>query len=197
MNTHNNIERFHVSDTSSISSGVAARYATALFDLAKEADKLSALEADLDTLDVALTNNESLRDLFNSPVYSRDELMNSVSALSAKMKLSSIVSNTLGLMAQKRRLQVVPMLIDAVRTKISDEKGEVTAEVTAAQKLSSEQIKELSETLKSSVGKNVNIKATIDESLIGGLIVKVGSKMIDSSIRSKLSNLQNVMKEVG
>ena len=197
MFTHNNIERFHGSDTSSISSGVAARYATALSDLAKEADKLSALEADLDTLEVALTNNESLRDLFNSPVYSRDELMNSVSALSAKMKLSSIVSNTLGLMAQKRRLQVVPMLIDAVRTKISDEKGEVTAEVTAAQKLSSEQIKELSETLKSSVGKNVNIKATIDESLIGGLIVKVGSKMIDSSIRSKLSNLQNVMKEVG
>ncbi|MBT7560609.1 MAG: F0F1 ATP synthase subunit delta [Rhodobacterales bacterium] len=186
-----------MSDTSSISSGVAARYAPALFDLAKEADKLPAIEADLDTLDVALTNNESLRDLFNSPVYSRDELMNSVSALSAKMKLSSIVSNTLGLMAQKRRLQVVPMLIDAVRTKISDEKGEVTAEVTAAQKLSSEQIKELSETLKSSVGKNVNIKATIDESLIGGLIVKVGSKMIDSSIRSKLSNLQNVMKEVG
>jgi len=100
-------------------------------------------------------------------------------------------------MAQKRRLQVVPMLIDAVRNKISEEKGEVTAEVTTAQKLSVEQIKELSKTLKASVGKDVNIKAIIDESLIGGLIVKVGSKMIDSSIKSKLSNLQNVMKEVG
>ena len=197
MNTHNNIERFHVSDTSSISSGVASRYATALFDLAKEADKLPVLEADLDTLDVALSNNESLRDLINSPVYSRDDLANAVSALSVKMKLSSMVSNTLGLMATKRRLQVIPMLIDVVRAKISDEKGEVTAEVTAAQKLSAEQIKELSETLKMSVGKDINIKATIDESLIGGLIVKVGSKMIDSSIKSKLSNLQNVMKEVG
>lgn len=186
-----------MSDTSSISSGVASRYATALFDLAKEADKLSVLEADLSTLDVALSNNVSLRDLINSPVYSRDDLANVVSALSVKMKLSSMVSNTLGLMATKRRLQVIPMLIDVVRAKISDEKGEVTAEVTAAQKLSAEQIKELSETLKMSVGKDINIKATIDESLIGGLIVKVGSKMIDSSIKSKLSNLQNVMKEVG
>jgi F-type H+-transporting ATPase subunit delta len=186
-----------VSDTSSISSGVAARYATALFDLAKEANKLSTIETDLDTLDDALTNNESLRDLFKSPVYSRSDVVGAINALSNKMKLSSMVANTLGLMAQKRRLQVVPMLIDAVRTKISEEKGEVTAEVTTAQKLSVEQIKELSKTLKASVGKDVNIKAIIDESLIGGLIVKVGSKMIDSSIKSKLSNLQNVMKEVG
>ncbi|MDC1257962.1 ATP synthase F1 subunit delta, partial [Amylibacter sp.] len=130
-------------------------------------------------------------------VYSRSDVVGAINALSNKMKLSSMVANTLGLMAQKRRLQVVPMLIDAVRTKISEEKGEVTAEVTTAQKLSVEQIKELSKTLKASVGKDVNIKAIIDESLIGGLIVKVGSKMIDSSIKSKLSNLQNVMKEVG
>jgi len=108
-----------------------------------------------------------------------------------------MVSSTLGLMAQKRRLPMVPALIEAVRAKIADEKGEITAEVTSAQNLTAAQEKELAATLKKSVGKDVKIKTTVDENLIGGLIIKVGSKMIDSSIKSKLSNLQNVMKEVG
>lgn len=186
-----------MSDTGSISSGVAARYATALFDLAKDAKKLPAVEKDLDALDAALADNEALRDLFQSPVYSRDEAVGSIAALAKKMKLSPMVGSTLGLMAQKRRLTVVPALIEAVRAMIAEEKGEVTAEVTAAKALTAAQEKKLAATLKKSVGKDVNIKATVDESLIGGLIVKVGSKMIDSSIKSKLSNLQNVMKEVG
>ena len=91
----------------------------------------------------------------------------------------------------------MPALINAVRDMIAEENGEITAEVTAAKKLTAAQEKKLAATLKKSVGKDVNIKATVDESLIGGLIVKVGSKMIDSSIKSKLSSLQNVMKEVG
>ena len=194
---HNYIERLHVSDTGSISSGVAARYATALFDLAKDAKKLPAVENDLDALEAALADNDALRDLFKSPIYSRDDTAGAIAALAKKMKLSPMVGSTLGLMAQKRRLPVVPALIHAVRDMIAEEKGEVTAQVTAAKKLTAAQEKSLAATLKKSLGKNVNIKATVDESLIGGLIVKVGSKMIDSSIKSKLSNLQNVMKEVG
>ena len=186
-----------MSDTSSISSGVAARYATALFELAKDANTLPSVEKDLDVIDNALSQNYSLRDLFQSPVYSRDEVVGAISALAKKMELSLMVSSTLGLMAQTRRLPMVPALIEAVRAKIADEKGEITAEVTSAQNLTAAQEKELAATLKESVGKNVKIKATVDKSLIGGLIIKVGSKMIDSSIKSKLSNLQNVMKEVG
>lgn len=186
-----------MSDTGSISSGVAARYATALFDLAKDAKKLPAAESDLDAVETALADNAALRDLFKSPIYSRDEATGVVAALAKKMELSPIVGSTLGLMAQKRRLTVVPALITAMRAMIAEEKGEVTAEVSAAKALTATQEKKLAATLKKSVGKDVKIKTTVDASLIGGLIVKVGSKMIDSSIKSKLSNLQNVMKEVG
>ncbi len=186
-----------MSDTGSISSGVAARYATALFDLAKDAKSLPAVESDLDALDVALAENDALRDLFKSPIYSRDETAGAIAAIAKKMKLSSVVGSTLGLMAQKRRLPVVPALIEAVRAMIADEKGEITAHVSAAKALTAAQEKSLAATLKKSTGKDVKIKTTVDASLIGGLIVKVGSKMIDSSIKSKLSNLQNVMKEVG
>ena len=113
------------------------------------------------------------------------------------MGLSGIVGNTLKLMATKRRLFVLPQLVGSLRALIADEKGEVTADVRAASALSAEQEATLAATLKSSVGKDVKMNITVDESLIGGLIVKVGSKMIDTSIRSKLNNLQNAMKEVG
>ena len=186
-----------MSDTGSISSGVAARYATALFELAKDAKKLPAVEKDLESLGAAIDGNQSLRDLITSPVYSRDDATGAIAALAKKMKFSPMVSSTLGLMAQKRRLAVVPALITAVKDMIAEEKGEVTAEVTAAKKLTATQEKKLAATLKKTVGKDVIINTSVDETLIGGLIVKVGSKMIDSSIRSKLSNLQNVMKEVG
>ena len=113
------------------------------------------------------------------------------------MDLGPAVTNTLRLMAQNRRLFVVPGLIAQVKALIADERGEVTAEVTAAQPLTKGQTEALSETLKSSAGKDVKLSITVDEGLIGGLVVKVGSRMIDTSIRSKLASLQNVMKEVG
>lgn len=186
-----------MSETASTSSGVAARYATALFELARDAKKLPAVEKDLDSLSAALTDSADLTDLINSPIYSREDQAQAVAALAKKMKLSPLVGNTLALMAQKRRLFVVPALVKAVKAMIADEKGEVTADVTSAKALTKAQSDKLAKTLKATVGKDVNINATVDESLIGGLIVKVGSKMIDSSIKSKLSNLQNVMKEVG
>jgi F-type H+-transporting ATPase subunit delta len=186
-----------VSDTGSISSGIAARYATAVFELAKEAKKLPALEKDLDALEAALDESTDFGELITNPVYTRDEMAAAVAAIGKKMKLSPIVDNTLGLMAQNRRLFVLPQLIATVKGMIADEKGEVSAEVTSAKKLTKAQTDKLAKTLKASIGKDVIVNVSVDESLIGGLIVKVGSKMIDSSIKSKLSNLQNAMKEVG
>ena len=107
------------------------------------------------------------------------------------------VANTIALMAAKRRLFVLPQVISAVKAMAAAERGEVTAEVTAAKALTKTQEADLAKSLKAATGKDVSIKLTVDESLIGGLIVKVGSRMIDSSIRSKLSNLHNAMKEVG
>ncbi len=189
--------RDDVSESASISSGIAARYATALFELAKESKGLKALEGDIDALAATLTASADLRALISSPVYSRDEQGKAIAEIAKKMGLSPLMANTLALMAQKRRLFVLPQLTKIVQDKISEEKGEVTAEVTSATKLSAAQAKELAATLKASVGKDVKLKTAVDESLIGGLIVKLGSTMIDTSVKAKLAALQNAMKEVG
>lgn len=186
-----------MSETASISSGIAARYAKAIFELAKEAKDLPALEKDLDALAETLETNAEFGDLISSPLYSRADQANAVAAIAKKMKLSTLVSNMLGLMANKRRLFVLPALVASVKEMIAAEKGEVSAEITAAKSLTKAQSDKLAKALKASVGKDVKINVTVDESLIGGLIVQVGSRMIDTSIRSKLSNLQNSMKEVG
>ncbi len=186
-----------MSEPASISSGIAARYATALFDLAKDGKKLKALEGDVNSLDAALAASDELTALINSPIYTREQQGKAIAAIATKMKLSPIVKNTLGLMAGNRRLFVLPQLVENLRKLIADEKGEVTAEVVSAKKLTKAQSDKLAKTLKASVGKDVIINPSVDESLIGGLIVKVGSKMIDTSIKSKLGNLQNAMKEVG
>ncbi|WP_413870809.1 F0F1 ATP synthase subunit delta [Albidovulum sp.] len=186
-----------MSEPASISAGIAGRYATAVFELAKEANGLAALEADVAALEQALKDSADLRGLIASPVFSRDEQGRAVSAIAARMGLSPTVANTLSLMAANRRLFVLPQLLSALGDMIAEEKGEVTAEVTAAAELTKTQAEKLAASLKKSVGKTVKLNTTVDESLIGGLIVKVGSKMIDTSIRSKLASLQNAMKEVG
>ncbi|MCA8883163.1 MAG: F0F1 ATP synthase subunit delta [Rhodobacteraceae bacterium] len=186
-----------MSEPASISSGIAERYATAMFELAKEDGQLAAVEADADALDAALTDSADFGDMVRSPLYSRQQQQSAVSALAAQMGLSPLTGNTLALMAAKRRLFVLPQLITALRAKIADEKGEVVADVTSAAALTDAQTARLAETLKAKIGKDIKIKATVDESLIGGLVVKVGSRMIDTSVAAKLANLQNAMKEVG
>jgi len=191
------IGRVDVSEPASISSGIAARYATAIFELAKESKKLKALESDLDALDATLAEGSEFTALISSPIYSREDQAKAIAAIAAKMNLSPMVANALSLMASKRRLFILPQLVRALRDQIAEENGEVTAEVTAAKALTKAQSDKLAKSLKATVGKSVKINATVDENLIGGLVVKVGSKMIDTSIRSKLSALQNSMKEVG
>ena len=114
-----------------------------------------------------------------------------------KMGLADVLGNALQLMAQKRRLFALPQLVEALRALLAEHKGEVTAEVTSAKALTKTQSEKLAKVLSASVGKDVKIVAAVDEALIGGLVVKVGSKMIDTSISSKLNSLQNAMKEVG
>ncbi|MDJ1009029.1 MAG: F0F1 ATP synthase subunit delta [Paracoccaceae bacterium] len=186
-----------MSEPQSISTGIAARYATALFELAKDDKGLDALEADTDGLGAALSDSEDLSAFISSPVYSREEQENAIAAVAEAMKLGPMVVNTLRLMAQKRRLFVLPALVAELRGLIAAEKGEVTADVASATALTDAQKDKLAETLKASIGKDVKLNLAVDESLIGGLVVKVGSQMIDTSIRSKLAALQNTMKEVG
>lgn len=186
-----------MSDTGSLTSGISGRYATALFELAKDAGQIDGVEADLNALSAALGESDDLRALISSPIYSRAQQGDAIRAIAEKMGLSDLMRNTLGLMAAKRRLFALPSMITAMQALIARERGEVTAEVTAAKALTDEQTAALSATLKESVGQNVVIKTSIDESLIGGLVVKVGSRMIDTSIRAKLNKLQNAMKEVG
>lgn len=192
-----NIERLDVSATASISAGIADRYATALFDLSKETKAVDALHKDVASLAEAVNGSDALADLLNSPLYSRDDQEAGIAAVASKLGLGDAMSNTLRLMAQKRRLFVVPALLTALRERIAEEKGIVTAEVSSAKALTKTQADKLAKVLKAKVGQDVEINATVDESLIGGLVVKLGSKMIDTSIRSKLAALQNSMKEVG
>lgn len=186
-----------MSESASISLGIAARYAQALFELAREEGGLAALEADTQALGQALKDSADLSAMIASPVIGRAEQGAAIAAVAAKMGLSANFANTLALMAAKRRLFVLPQLVADLLARIADEKGEVTAEVTSAVALSAAQSKKLIATLKASSGKDVKLQTSVDDSLIGGLIVKLGSVMIDTSIKAKLASLQNAMKEVG
>jgi len=186
-----------VSEPASISAGIAQRYASAIFEIAEEGKALDGLETGLNDLAAALEGSADLQTLITSPLISREEQEKAITAVTAKMGLDPVLANALSLMAQKRRLFVVPAMIAALRARLADARGEVTADVTSAKALTKTQSDKLAKTLAERVGKRVTVNATVDASIIGGLVVKVGSKMIDTSIRSKLNSLQNAMKEVG
>ncbi len=186
-----------VANSVSMSQSIAGRYAQAVFDIVKEDGGLDDLSRQTDDLNAALDDSEDLRDLISSPIYTRDQQLRAISALAGKMGLSQTLANTLKLMAQNRRLFVLPQLVRQLRALISVERGEMTADVTSAIALSDEQQTRLRETLAEKSGKKIKLNTRVDEGLIGGMIVKMGSQMIDSSVRSKLASLQNTMKEVG
>ena len=186
-----------VSEKASTSNGIATRYASALFSLSDEQDDILILEQNVATLKQSIENSVDLNSLISSPIYSRDQQQNAITAIAKKLDLSAVMTNTLSLMAAKRRLFVVPSFLTVLKDLIAAHKNEITAEVVSAKSLSNGQLNKLAKTLKASFGKNVIINATVDQTLIGGMIVKVGSRMIDTSIQAKLNSLQNVMKEVG
>ncbi|MGY6635378.1 MAG: F0F1 ATP synthase subunit delta [Alkalilacustris sp.] len=186
-----------MSEPASISAGIAGRYATAIFELANEDNSLKGLEKDVDALTAALADSADLRTLISSPIIGRDDQVRAITALSSAMGLSANTANALALMAGRRRLFVLPQMLRALRDRIAEAKGEVTAEVRSASALSKAQQKKLADVLTARTGKTVQLDVTVDPALIGGLVVKVGSRMIDTSIRSRLAALQNAMKEVG
>ena len=186
-----------MSDQASTSKGIAKRYATALFDLASETDDISSLEKNVETLTQAIDESPDLNSLISSPIYSRDQQKNAIGAIAKKMGVSAVMINALSLMAEKRRLFVVPTFLSVLKDLISESKNEITAEVVSAQSLSKGQVEKLGKSLKNNFGKDVKVNATVDPTLIGGMVVKVGSRMIDTTIRAKLNSLQNTMKEVG
>ncbi|XQZ40253.1 F0F1 ATP synthase subunit delta [Paracoccus yeei] len=186
-----------VANSASISADIAGRYAQALFDLVKDSGGIDALSVQIDELARAYDDSADLRDLTVSPLYNRDQQEAAIAALAAHAGFSPELANTLRLLARNRRLFTLPQFIAKLRGLIADAKGEVTADVVSAQELTEDQKNRLVGTLHAKTGKNVKLNARVDESLIGGMIVKLGSQMIDSSIRSKLASLQNAMKEVG
>jgi F-type H+-transporting ATPase subunit delta len=186
-----------VAQSSSPISGVAERYAGSLYELAAQAKAVSAVEADLGRFEALLAGSEDLTRMIRSPVFSSDEQFKAISAITAKAKIGGLVGNFLRVVAQNRRLFAVPAMIKAFRQVAAAERGEVSAEVTSAHALSPAQEKELKTALKGVTGKDISIAVTVDPSLLGGLIVKIGSRQIDTSLKTKLNSLKLALKEVG
>ena len=186
-----------VADTSSRVSGVAERYATALFDLAVEQRALQEVEADLDNIAALIEANPDLKRLIVSPVFSADDQVRALSAVLERAGIGGLAANIARVMAANRRLFVLPAAIVAFKRMAARERGEVAAEVVSAEPLGERHVAELKAALKASLGKDVTLSARVDPALIGGLIVKVGSRMIDDTLRTKLNALKLAMKEVG
>jgi len=177
-------------------SGLADRYAAALFDLADERKDLDTVAADLRRLRDMISESADLRRLVRSPVLSRVEQARAIGAIAESAGLSQLTRNFLGLIAQNRRLFALPAMIDAYLAQLAARRGEVTAQVVAAQPLTPAQEAAVNEQLRKAVGSKVAVEVRVDPSLLGGMIVKVGSRMVDASVRSKLQRLQFAMKGV-
>ena len=177
-------------------SDLAKRYATAFFDLAIEQDKVDQLAGELGNLRALITESADLKRLVRSPIISRAEQGAAMAALIARGGLSDLVANLVGLMSKNRRLFALEGTIEAFQALLAEHRGEISAEVTSANELKPAHLEAVKEAVKKIVGRNVTLESKVDPSLIGGLIVKVGSRMIDNSIRTKLQNLELAMKGI-
>jgi F-type H+-transporting ATPase subunit delta len=177
-------------------SGLADRYGAALFDLADERKELDAVAGDLQSLRTMVRDSADLRRLIRSPVLSREEQGKAIAALAQQAKISPLTRNLLGLLAQNRRLFALPEMIESYLNRLAERRGEVTAQVVSAQDLTPAQREAVNEQLRKAVGRKVAVDIRVDPSLLGGLIVKVGSRMVDASLKSKLHRLQLAMKGV-
>lgn len=177
--------------------GLAGRYATALFELAGDDGKLDEVAQDLATLDGMLRESDDFMRMIRSPVLARDEQVRAITAICEAAGLSDLTRRFVGMVASNRRLFALPAMIKAYRDVLAKSRGEERAEVVSAQELSDNQIQALNDALKKAVGSAVDVETRVDPGILGGLIVRVGSRMIDSSLRTKLSQLRLAMKGVG
>ena len=185
-----------VSSHKAIVSGISGRYAVALFELALEEKALEAIESDMVGVKAQLLESADLQRLVASPLYSRDDQLKGVAAVAEAAKMSALTVKFLGVLAANRRLDALAAIINAFEMLVAFHRGEVSAEVVSAHALSDSQLKALKKQLKAAVGRDVTIDASVDEALLGGLRVKVGSRMVDSSLKTKLDNLAIAMKGV-
>lgn len=177
-----------------IQASLAGRYATALFELARDEQQLEAVGASMASLRQVLRDSAAFRELTGSPLISRDDATRAVTASAGAMGLDPITTNFLGVIAQNRRLAQLPQIIRAFNMLTAAYRGETTAEVTSAHLLTDDQVDALKANLKSRIGRDVMVDLTVDPAILGGLVVKVGSQMIDGSIRTKLNSLAHAMK---
>ena len=178
-------------------SGVAGRYATALFELAEEANAIDAVAADLSSFSAMLAESADLRRLIESPAFSAQDQVAAINAILAKAGISGIAASFIGLVASKRRLFALPGMIQGYKNLVAQAKGIVSAEVTLAEPPTPKRLDEIRAALKGVAGKDVDVAVKIDPALIGGLVVKMGSRMVDASLKTKLNSIRLAMKEVG
>ncbi len=178
-------------------SGLAGRYATALFELAESRKMLDEVADDLARLRAMVHESADLRRLISSPVISREDQAGVMTALADAAGMSGLTRNFFGLVAMNRRLFALGPMIDAYLALLAQSRGEVTAQITSAGKLTQKHMDAIADALKMAVGSEITLDARVDPSLLGGLVVKVGSKMIDSSLRTKLQKLELAMKGIG
>jgi F-type H+-transporting ATPase subunit delta len=188
-------ESIDVADQGLIVSGMAGRYATALFELALEEHAIDAARADLDRFDALLDESPDLLRVVRSPVFTADEQLKSLSAVLDKVGISGIAANFLKVLTANRRLFAVHDVIRGFRQLVARHKGEVTAEVTLAERPNEAHLAAIKNALKAVTKQDVQIDVKVDPSIIGGLIVKLGSRMVDSSLRTKLNSIKHAMKE--
>lgn len=181
---------------SSLVSGLAGRYATALFDLAAGEKQIDQTMAALDQVAAMIDSSPDLARLIKSPVVARDEQAKALAAVLARAQIGGLAAKLVGLTARNRRLFQLPEIIRGFRVLVSHHKGEVAAEVTSAKPLAAAQVDAVRSSLAKVAGREVRLSTKVDPAILGGLIVRLGSTMVDSSLRTKLFNLQNAMKEV-
>ena len=183
-----------VENSGGIQASLAGRYATALFGLARDENQIDAVTRSLDTLEAAITESADFKTLVSSPLINRSEAGKAIRALTPTLGVDPITGKFLGVLADNGRLGELKAVIRAVRKLAADNRGETTAEVTSAFPLNDDQVARIKSNLKSRLGRDVAIDARVDSQLLGGLVVRLGSQMIDASIRTKLNNLANAMK---
>jgi F-type H+-transporting ATPase subunit delta len=183
-----------VETSGGIRASLAGRYASALFDLARDERQIDAVGRSLDTLNQALLDSKDFAELIESPLVSRDEAGKAFAALAPQLGIDPTTTNFLGVLARNGRKRELRPVIRAFRRLAADHRGETTADVITARPLKDDQIEALKQQLRSRAGRDVTIDARVDPEILGGIVVKLGSQMIDASIRTKLNRLAQAMK---
>ena len=180
--------------SSGIQASLAGRYALALFGLARDQKQLESVGASLATVRQALAESDDFRALTTSPLIGREEAVRAIAASAEAMRLDPLTANFLGVLAQNRRLTRLGAVIRAFNLLAAGHRGEITAEVTSAHPLDDGQVEAIKQNLRARMGRDIAVELAVDPAILGGLVVKVGSRMIDGSIRTKLNTLALAMK---